>query len=513
MDAAGAQRRKAAEERPGTAVRGRNARPALLQAGFRGAWPVVADRRLPITGLSARLLFLTIFFVMLIEVFIYAPSISRYRLAYLEDRIGAAYIASLALQAPADRRVDPELMKELLRSSQSYAIVLRRPDSKTLMQIRDDMPPEVDATYDVREMDSLAPIAEALAVLRRDEPRMIRVVGPSPRDPDTVIETVISERPMREDMLDYSGRILLLSVIISVLTAVLVYGCLQWMFVRPVRNLTDSMVNFRRDPDDASRLIRPTGRRDEIGSAQRELAQMQQRIRDALGQRARLAALGAAVAKINHDLRNILATARLVSDRVSGSADPEVRRVAPTLFGAIDRAVTLCSRTLSFASEGSPPPEPRRFDLRALVREVAVDLAAGENRKVENAVPREFDVFADRDQLYRVLFNLVLNAFQAGAVAVAVSATTDGETATVEVDDDGPGVSAKARENLFRPFRGAARAGGTGLGLAIARDLMRGHGGDIELSRTGADGSVFMLRLPVGARCASSPESRLSRRS
>ena len=462
----------------------------------------MADRRLPFTGLSARLLFLTIFFVMLIEIFIYAPSIGRYRLAYLEDRVGAAYIASLALQTPADHRIDIKLRKELLRSSQSYAIVLRRPDSKTLMQLRDDMPPKIDATCDIREGDLPVLIAEALAVLWRDEPRMLRVVGPSPRDPDTVIETVISERPMREDMLDYSGRILLLSVIISVFSAVLVYGCLQWMFVRPVRRLTDSMVNFRRDPDDAGGMVRPTGRRDEIGSAQRELAQMQRRIHDALGQRARLAALGAAVAKINHDLRNILATAKLVSDRVSASDDPAVRRVAPTLFGAIDRAVTLCSRTLSFASEGSPPPEPERFDLRALVGDVAVDVAAGESRAVENAVPPGFNVFADRDQLYRVLFNLALNAFQAGAAAVAVSAAADGEAAVVEVADDGPGLPAKVRENLFRPFRGAARAGGTGLGLAIARDLMRGHGGDIELSRTGADGSAFVLQLPVEARRA-----------
>ena len=464
----------------------------------------MAEGRLTFTGLSARLLFLTIFFVMLIEIFIYAPSIGRYRLAYLTDRIDAAYIASLALQTPADHRV--ELIKELLRSSQSYAIVLRHPDSKTLMQIRDDMPPKVDATCDIREVNLPALIAEALAVLWRDEPRMIRVVGPSPRDPDTVIETVISERPMREDMLDYSGRILLLSVIISVFSALLVYGCLQWMFVRPVRRLTDSMVSFHRDPGDAGRLIRPTGRRDEIGSAQRELAQMQRRIHDALGQRARLAALGAAVAKINHDLRNILATARLVSDRVSGSDDPEVRRVAPTLFGAIDRAVKLCSRTLSFASEGSPAPEHERFDLHALVVDVATDIVAGEIRVIENAVPPGFNVFADRDQLYRVLFNLALNAFQAGATVVAVSAATDGEVAAVEVADDGPGLPAKVRENLFRPFRGSARAGGTGLGLAIARDLMRGHGGDIELSRTGADGSAFVLRLPVEARRTSMPD-------
>jgi C4-dicarboxylate-specific signal transduction histidine kinase len=81
-------------------------------------------------------------------------------------------------------------------------------------------------------------------------------------------------------------------------------------------------------------LIRPGRRRDEIGRAQRELAQMQRRLPDALKQRARLAALGTAVTKINHDLHNILATAQLVSDHVSDSADPNMKRIAPTLLGA-----------------------------------------------------------------------------------------------------------------------------------------------------------------------------------
>jgi len=451
-----------------------------------------------LTGLSARLLLLTVFFVMLSEVFIYAPSIGRYRITYMEERIAAAQLASLALEAPANNRVSTELLEELLRSAKSYGIVLRRPDSRALMLSR-NMPPEVHATYDTRDTEFFPLIGEALSVMWSTERRMIRIVGPSPRDPNVVVETVINEWIMREMMLDYSGRILLLSIVISLMTATLVFFSLQWMFVRPMMSLTDSMEKFRRDPDDARMLIRPGRRRDEIGRAQRELAQMQRGLRDALKQRNRLAALGTAVTKINHDLRNILATAQLVSDHVSDSADPNVKRIAPTLLGAIDRAVALCSRTLSFANEGSPAPELTHFDLSGLVSDIATEISARDNQSgmIENSVPRDLSIFADRDQLYRVLSNLVLNAFQAGATKVAVSAQADAEMTSIEVADNGPGLPERVRAHLFEPFQSSTRVGGAGLGLAIARDLMRGHGGDAELVQSGEDGTTFLLRLPV----------------
>ena len=82
---------------------------------------------------------------------------------------------------------------------------------------------------------------------------------------------------------------------------------------------------------------------------------MQETVRQALRHNARLAALGTAVTKINHDLRNILSTARLISDGLADSEVPEVKRVTPRLLAAIDRAVALCTRTLSFTREGARP--------------------------------------------------------------------------------------------------------------------------------------------------------------
>ena len=452
------------------------------------------------TGLSARLLVLTIFFVMLSEVFIYAPSVARYRLTYMQERIAAAHLASLALEAPSDNLVSPKLMTELLDHARSYGIVLRRPQSKSLM-LSKDMPNEIAATYDLREARFFPLIMEAFMTLGRSGKWLMRVIAPSPKDPTILVETIIDEAPMRAEMFDYSRRILALSLVISFMTASLVYLSLHWMLVRPMLGLTDSMVAFRRDPENVASMIEPGGRRDEVGRAERELADMQGGLRKALQQREHLAALGSAVTKISHDLRNILATAQLVSDGLSASKDPNVTRAAPRLLNAIDRAVKLCSETLKFAHEGTPPPQRTQFDLAALFQDVADTLSEPNQGKASfhSRIDSPFQISADRDQIYRVLLNILMNACEAGADQIMVDATRENGEVIVEVSDNGPGLPQTVRENLFKAFAGSGRAGGTGLGLAIARDLMRGHGGDIDVARTSETGTVFRLTLPSDA--------------
>jgi len=303
---------------------------------------------------------------------------------------------------------------------------------------------------------------------------------------------VLSEAPLRIAMIDYSTRILVLSIVISLMTAVLVYLSLQWLFVRPMRSLIASMIAFREDPEDGRRLVVPGKRTDEMGVAEREIAGMQRGLRAALMQKARLAALGTAVTKINHDLRNILATDQLVSDHVEQTDDPNVKRIAPTLMGAIVRAVTLCSKTLRFAQEGTTDLELAWFPLRPLV-DVVSDALSGMSGEaaVDNGITVDFRLHADRDQIYRVLNNLIRNAFEAGADRVTIAASADSAQTTIEIVDNGSGLPARVQANLFQPFTGFTRVGGSGLGLSIARDLLRGHGGDIELVKTNPDGTVF----------------------
>lgn len=448
-------------------------------------------------SLSARLLVLTVFFVMVGEVLIFVPSVARFRMTYFENRIAAGELAALALEASPTGRIDHALVNKLLSRVEAHGVIVHRADGAVLMLDR-PMPLKPDITIDLTHPSIYGAIRGSLMALARTGNRILRVMGPSPAGNGETVEILLDEAPLRREMWDFGVRILELSIALSLITAALVYLSLQWLLVRPMQRITGSMMAFRQDPEDASRMIAASRRRDEIGVAEHELAVMQQTVRRALAQRARLAALGTAVTKINHDLRNILATARLVTDGLTASAAPEVRRILPRLLEAIDRAVALCTHTLDFSREDAAPLAPTTFRLAALIEEVGAGLAAADFA-IDCAISSDFAVEADRDQLYRVLANLARNALEAGARRLRVSAAREDGWVAIDLADDGPGLPPKARENLFRPFFGSARPGGSGLGLAIARELARAHGGDLGLvSSTGA-GTVFRLTLPAPA--------------
>jgi signal transduction histidine kinase len=447
-------------------------------------------------SLSARLLVLTVFFVMLSEVFIFVPSVARFRMTYFDNHLAAAHLASLALAASPNGKLDQPMTNLILRDVGAHAVILHRPNGMVFM-LDGPVVPQPDVTFDLTKGNVPIWIQRSFETLARSDNRVMRVVGPAPTEPGATVELLLDEAPLRREMWDFGVRILELSVVISLTTAALVYLSLQWLLVRPMRRITESMTSFRQDPEDATRRIVPSGRRDEIGRAENELAMLQETVRGALAQRARLAALGTAVTKVNHDLRAILATARLVSDGLADSAAPEVRRVAPRLFEAIDRAVALCTRTLDFSREGAPPFSPSRFELSPLIEEIEPAMAGDNGVAIEADVPQGLMVRADRDQLFRVLLNLTQNALEAGARHVRFSASAENGTVAIDVADDGHGLPPRARENLFRPFFGSARPGGTGLGLAIARELMRGQGGDLALVDTTGAGTTFRLNLPA----------------
>ena len=446
-------------------------------------------------GLSVRLLGLTVVFVMVAEVLIWAPSISNFRKTWLEERITRAYLATIAYAALPDDAPLRALGQQLLLNTGLHGIGLTRDGHRSLM-VMDDMPPGIDLVVDLRQRMFVRWIGEALEALWGDGKRVLRVIGHPEGAPDALIEIVLDEGPLRAAMLAFSWRILTLSIAISLFAAVLVYLSLQWLLVRPMRRITEDMVAFRADPEGpVPHLAEPT-RSDEIGIASRELATMRADLRAALRQKTRLATLGAAVAKVNHDLRNTMATAMLVSDRLADSDDPEVRKVAPRLYDAMQRAVSLCSRTLNFVSDSWPALKIEAVPVGALVEDVALELTGKfDSARVTTEAEAGFAVVADREQLRRALANLILNAFQAGARNVRVSAVADGGLARIRIADDGRGFDPGARERLFQPFVGSGRREGTGLGLPIARDIARAHGGDLALFETGPQGTTFELTL------------------
>lgn len=454
--------------------------------------------------LSGRFLLLTVAFVMLAEVLIFVPSIARYRADFLLLRLEKAQIASLALLA-TDEVISAELETELLNNAEVFNVVLRRDEVRQLV-LSSPIPEQIHETYDLRMAGPWELIRDAMSVLADPSNRVIRVIGNPVQDAGLLIEITMETRRLRAEMVDYGIRILLLSALISVVTAFLLFLAVQRLLVVPIRRVVRHMSAYAEAPEDARRVIAPTARVVELREAEDALARMQTQLTGALRQKERLAQLGGAVAKISHDLRNILTTAQLFADRIEGSADPVVARAAPKLVGSISRAVSLCESTLAFGKAEEPPPLLKRLALRPLAEEVA----EGEGLGPESPVSAVIDVApglnlrADGEQLHRVLSNLVRNARQAidatgqpGTIEIA-----GGEDEThwwIRVGDTGPGLPPRARDHLFAAFQGGARKGGTGLGLAIAAELVRGHGGTLDLARSDAEGTEFLIRLPKQA--------------
>ena len=466
-------------------------------------------------GLPGKLLILTILFVMLAEVLIFVPSVANYRVTWLTDRLRSAQLASLAAEASPQGMVPQGLRDELLRTAQVRAVALKRNDQRQLILAAEPMP-AIDATYDLSppspdEMISpfsrrMTQVWDALKVLFSNGDRTLRVVGLPHEGAGVLIEVVLPEAPLRKAMLKFGLNILVLSIIISVITAALVYFALSALLVRPMMRLASNMQRFSERPEDASRIISPSERKDEIGTAERELAHMQAELHHLLNQRSRLAALGLAVSKINHDLRNLLANTQLLSDRLVSSPAPTVQSFAPKLIASLDRAIAFCNDTLRFGRAEEPAPRRELLTLRPLAEEVGDGLGLFPSTRVVLvlAVDDNLIVDADRDQLYRILSNLVRNSLQAiesqrgeDPGTITLTAWRNAATTHIRLSDTGPGVPERARAHLFQAFQGSARKGGTGLGLTIARELAIAHGGDLRLAEGTADGgAVFEIDIP-----------------
>jgi signal transduction histidine kinase len=456
-------------------------------------------------SLSFRLLVLTVMFFMLSEVLILLPSVAGFRRDYLRMVLADAHLAALALEATPNNMVSPDLAAKLLRHVGAHGIVIHRADNTALM-LDAPTPPAIDATYDLRDVMMPMLIADAIATLSQRHNRVLRVLDTSIKDPGVTVEAILDEAPIRAIMLRYGERVLSVSIVTSLIASLLLYFSLRWLVVSRLRRLTASMIAFRDDPENAANIIHPSRARDEIGLAQRELARMQETVRGALRQNERLVALGTAVSKISHDLKSVLSVVRLLSDSLAHVEAPEVKRVMPNLVAAIDRAVALCVGTLGYTRDNAAPIHVQEFALKPLIAELkpmienggpAPGSANGAAPVLVNEVPDGLALRADRDQFFRVLLNLARNGIEAGANRICVMAAPEGERVVITIEDDGPGLAPKARENLFRPFAGSARPGGMGLGLAIAREILRAHGGDIALGRSGATGTMFRLSLPA----------------
>jgi signal transduction histidine kinase len=455
-------------------------------------------------SLSGKLLLLTIPLVMIAEVLIYVPAIANFWMNRLNDRLAAANTAALVLDAAPSGMVPESLARQILTSIGARGVAIKMGQQRRLLASA-SLPRAIDHDIDIRSLTVWSAIVDSFQIMLESGDQAIRVIGPA-QGGAQFIEVVIDELPLRQAMYRFSRNLLFVSLLIAILTAALVYLALHFLFVRPMRRLTASLVGFHENPESAARIIVPSQRGDEIGVAERELSDMQRDLVSMLHQKSRLAALGLAVSKINHDLRNLLASSQLLSDQLASVPDPRVQRFAPKLMRSLERAIAFCQSTLSYGRAQEAAPDRRMILIEPVVAEVreSAGLASDASITWISAIERGLAVDADPDQLFRILLNLVRNAAQAlegrsgGEAAtrqIRITGRREGAVAIVEVSDTGPGVSGNVRDHLFEAFQTSGRPGGSGLGLAIAAELVRAHGGDIHLVE-GTIGATFRITIP-----------------
>jgi signal transduction histidine kinase len=438
---------------------------------------------------------------MLAELFSLVPTLASFEENWLSTRVRLAEVASLAVEA-APAGVSSQMARELLEGTGAVSVSLQSDGVRRLLLQAPAMA-RFPALIDLRRADPFDRLLAPFQVLIPGGPPMLRVVAKPQFRSGDFVEIVVPEAPLRREITAYMARLLVAYAAIAVVAGLIVYLALNAFLVRPMQRITESMERFRARPEDPEARLKLSGRRDEIGRAEAELTRMQDDLRAALQSRARLAALGEAVAKINHDLRNMLTSAQMVTERLQGSGDPRVAQALPRLERALDRAASLSQNVLAYGRSEEPTPIPRELLLAPAVQAAAADAGLDPlGVRLEMALAADIHVRADPEQLDRILVNLLKNAREAIEGAgrdtgrIRLTAEVRGGRTVICIADDGPGVPERMRERLFQPFSGSGRPDGSGLGLAIARELARAHGGDLDLTETGPQGSVFELQLP-----------------
>ena len=466
-------------------------------------------------GLAGRVLVVTLGFVLLAMGLFYVTRLAAFRETWLHNKLAAAQTTFEAFDAGGPTELPADLSHRILASVGVKSIAVSTPSGwRVLAAPGASLIPAETVNLD-REtfVDS---VGAAFRTLFSQPGTVIHVSnGWSPDEAG--IAVTLDETPLEEALWRVSRTFLNIALMIAAVVTCVLWAALWHMVLRPVRRLTTNIIAFGERPQDVSRVIAPSGRRDEIGRAETALAAMQGSLAHELAQRKRLAELGMAVARINHDLRNILTAAQLISDRLARIPDPLAQRLAPRLVATLDRAIQFCQATLTYGAGREQAPERRPFDLSELVRQVVESAHAEHADTIDYHVdiPPRFEVYADPDHILRVLENLSRNAAQAliakGAEdgrpkAIRFAAIRTDGVALIEISDTGPGFPADLGDRIFEPFHKSTSDAGAGLGLSIAADLVARNGGAIALAPAKADdffcGARFLIKLPTPERAA-----------
>ena len=469
-------------------------------------------------GLAARVLAVTIGFVLLAMGLFYVTRLTAHREMLLHGKIGAVETTVDAFGMAGPTPPTHELSQKILNSVEVKWMAVETPAGRREF-VTAGGPLESVESITVEDSSYFDGIAATFHALFAAPRTVVKLSAPA-HAAEPAIEFAFDETSLVQSLRRVSYNFLTISLTIAAVVTCVLWAALWRMVLQPVRRLTSNIIAFGESPQDASRVIAPTGRGNEIGRAEAALAVMQRSLAHELTQRKRLAELGMAVARINHDLRNILSAAQLISDRLAAIPDPLAQRLAPRLVATLDRAIQFCQSTLTYGASRELPPSRRRFDLSELVNQV-VEAGRAEHDAVIDyniEIPPRFCVYADPDHTLRVLENLSRNAAQAlmakGATegrpkAIRFAAIRTDGLALLEISDTGPGFPPDQNERIFEPFHKSTSDVGAGLGLAIAADLVTRNGGAIALAPVKADdfycGARFLIKLPTAESAGRKP--------
>lgn len=456
--------------------------------------------------LSSKLLLLTISFVMIAELLLFVPSAALFRQSWLTDRAQQARLMTQAIAGVPNFEASEILTKQFMEDTDVVLMSTKHDGMNELIlgtlqdQDSDALENAKFRMIDLRKKQYLPKFSDAFMDFFGPREGYLRVLAGSPVEGHDTLELIIPRIKLRDALRDYFKRIFWLSFLIAVITGSMIYLAMSALIIHPVQRLAADMTRFRENPSLHRATSKEAKRKDEIGQLEREFIDMKQSLRAAFRQRERLAGLGLSVAKINHDLRNVLTSAMMISDRLAADKEERIQKIGDKLTRNIERGVGLTEDVLAYSKADTADPKIENLRISFLLGEVAADVIGQfEGTTFRNKVPSELSVRADPDHAYRIFNNLFRNASQAMQSqekrVLSVAADIHDGRVNIMLTDTGPGLPDKARENLFQAFKGGQGKGSTGLGLTISKELAIANGGDINLVSSDATGTRFQVTL------------------
>ncbi|WP_295735522.1 HAMP domain-containing sensor histidine kinase [uncultured Bartonella sp.] len=455
--------------------------------------------------MRVRLLLLITLSVFITEIMVFMPSIASMQQSWLEDHHQSAKAISMILASSPEITLSPNLQKNVLTATDALAISIVRNDERMNLATSPDLK-QVNETIDLPDYSETKALLDSLTTLYFGGNNILLLRGPI-EGTDITLEVTVADRKLRQAMIDFSWHFIVISLTIAIVAATTIYLIVHELLVRPLQNIYTNMLDFVIEPHNPSKILVPEPRWDELGITQKRISVIESELQKSYAHQKHLANLGLAVSKINHDMRNILASAQLMSDHLADAKDPMVKKIAPKLIRAIDRAVTYSQTVITYGRTQEEAPKRKKLLLHDLVADVLESLTLPGSDQVEfvNEVPVDMTIDADEEQLHRVLTNLCRNAVQAMVERedgenlqnkLTISGHRIDNVAVIDVVDTGPGLPAKAKEHLFSPFQGSTSRNGSGLGLTICEELINAHGGKITLIEEDRGGAHFEIRIP-----------------